>query len=231
MRAITITQPFAQLIVLGEKRIETRGPRFPQPERREQLAIHAAKGLTGLREFIRGHGDAQALRTLCGRDPFAAALKPVAARHATAQASLIANIDIPWEDVLPRGAVVAVAHVQGVEPTGQVRGDVGKGHVPGYGTVGRHELAFGDYRPGSRLAIFLHHVTPLLKPVTCPGALGLWDLPAHIERQVRRELHLAFEHAAAPLGDFDEPAHTHTPPPAAVAGGERDRTHASGGAA
>lgn len=238
MRAITLTQPWATLIVLGEKRVETRGPRFPQPKQGEQIAIHAAKGLAGLRGLYAGMSEVQCLRELCATKPYASALEQVAVQHATAQASLIAGADIPWESVLPRGAIVAVAHVQGVERADKVRAQIGEGRVPGYGTVAEHELAFGGYRPGNRLAIFLEHVTALLQPVTCPGALGLWQVPVHIERQVRRELHLAFERESAPHGDFEEllpeaALGRRTQPPALAGAGaaERDRTHASGGAA
>lgn len=41
MKALTLTQPWASLVALGAKRIETRGWRTPY---RGSLAIHAAKG-------------------------------------------------------------------------------------------------------------------------------------------------------------------------------------------
>jgi len=41
MKALTLTQPWATLVILGVKRIETRGWATPY---RGRIAIHAAKG-------------------------------------------------------------------------------------------------------------------------------------------------------------------------------------------
>jgi activating signal cointegrator 1 len=63
MKAITLTQPWASLVALGEKRVETRSW---QTVYRGPLAIHAAKGFPGwakrqcwippFREVLVGHG-------------------------------------------------------------------------------------------------------------------------------------------------------------------------------
>lgn len=52
MKALTLTQPWATLVILGIKRWETRGW-CPSPEnRRGRIAVHAAKGWTKAdREF------------------------------------------------------------------------------------------------------------------------------------------------------------------------------------
>ena len=87
MKAITIRQPYASLIALGEKRIETRCWSTPY---RGPLAIHAAK------EWPQDElADALDNPIIC------AALK----RH-----------DIGMMD-LPLGAVIATARLIGVEPT------------------------------------------------------------------------------------------------------------------
>lgn len=59
MKALTLTQPWATLVILGEKRIETRSMRFSH---RGALGIHAAKLFPD---------DA---RALCHEEPFRTAL-------------------------------------------------------------------------------------------------------------------------------------------------------------
>lgn len=44
MKALTLTQPWATLVITGRKRFETRGWRTGY---RGQIAIHAAKGMPG----------------------------------------------------------------------------------------------------------------------------------------------------------------------------------------
>ena len=54
MRALTLTQPYAQLVILGRKRFETRGWTTGY---RGLLAIHAAKGWTAEdRQYARDQG-------------------------------------------------------------------------------------------------------------------------------------------------------------------------------
>lgn len=235
MKALTLTQPWATLVAISAKRVETRGWRSC-PTIEGTFAIHAGAGLGGLKthpaERVPGVQLTERLRGLCATRPFRDQLASVA-RGAGGQ--LLPGGDVDWADrrLLPRGAIVAVARIQGVEPTAMVAEQIAAGRVTGYGTVGQHELAFGDYAPG-RLAIFLEHVVALPRPVACPGMLGFWDVPDVVEREVQREVHRAYELASAPLGV--EPAdtfdgRTHAPPEPAAAGGVRDRTAASGGAA
>jgi activating signal cointegrator 1 len=83
MKLLTITQPWAQLIAVGAKRIETRS--------KGDIAIHAAKGLNG----IFPGADHLDLAEQCGRPFFCEAL---ASRRITSGS-------------LPRGQVVAVARL------------------------------------------------------------------------------------------------------------------------
>jgi hypothetical protein len=64
MRAITLTQPWATLVAIGAKQIETRSWATSY---RGPLAIHAAKGLGPV-------GGLTGLAALCQREPFAKAL-------------------------------------------------------------------------------------------------------------------------------------------------------------
>ena len=84
VKALTMTQPWASLVAIGENTIETRSwsTRYRGP-----LAIHAAKGFPA---------DA---RALCRRQPY----REVVARHGYASA-----------DDLPLGCVIAVAILEDV---------------------------------------------------------------------------------------------------------------------
>ena len=88
MKAIILYQPWASLIAMGEKRIETRS------WKRDSLLGSAIAIHAGLR-FAPEH------RALCRTDPFRAAL----VRHGLDEASL------------PLGAVVAIARIANFRPT------------------------------------------------------------------------------------------------------------------
>lgn len=173
MKTLTLTQPWASLVALGAKRIETRSW---MTSYRGPLAIHAAKGL-------RPVGGIHGLIDVCAEEPF---------RSALATAGI-------WKggvrkDRLPLGAIVAVCQLVGCYPT--ARTDGSDGSRPAYCThAGRQhgdrrlvivegdELAFGDYSPG-RYAWLLADVRALPTPIPCAGALGLWDVPAPLLAQL-----------------------------------------------
>jgi hypothetical protein len=92
MKALTLTQPWATLVAIGAKRIETRGW---STSYRGKLAIHAAKGFPGW------------ARTLCLDEPFFSAL--TSERHAQ-QA-----LDLPLGQVL---ATVDLVEILRIGPTG-----------------------------------------------------------------------------------------------------------------
>lgn len=164
MKVLTLTQPWATLVAIGAKRIETRGW---ETSYRGPLAIHAGKNLgpvggkTGLRQIIsqRIFGEA-----------------------------LIAG-GVRWETDLPLGAIVAVARLAYVVPTVAVE----NGAHPGFGKpdstwpLSDQERAFGDYSPG-RYAWLLADVQRLEAPVVCTGRLGLWDVPPMIAAQIAAQL-------------------------------------------
>lgn len=150
MKAVPLWQPWAQLIALGEKRVETRSYPAPIAIIGERVAIHATKaGLTKRDE-----------RDLLADDHFLAAFR----RHGWP--------DDVWEiqDRLPRGAVVAFARVVRttqitVESAGALRN--------------RHpaEHAFGDYQAPGRWAWVLENVEPLTDPIQVKGQQGIFDIP------------------------------------------------------
>lgn len=165
MKALTLTQPYATLVALGAKRIETRSWRthYSGP-----LAIHAAVSLGPI-------GGMHGLWEVCSREPFESVLRAAGFRN-------IAE--------LPRGAIVAVCDLISVVSTTQALEGI---HWTGTdGTiydehVADQERAFGDYTPG-RYAWLLANMRELPAPIPSRGALGLWDVPAAIATQIRQML-------------------------------------------
>lgn len=158
MRALSLTQPWATLIAIGAKRIETRSwrpggyqaarARLGEPE---TIAIHAA------RAFPFG------ARTLCATEPFESRLNA-------------AGYCVFPDDTLPIGAIVAVAEIADVCRTEQL-----------VSRLSEDELAFGDYSPG-RWGWLLANVRRVEPPVACRGALGLWRVPDDHAEAVRRAI-------------------------------------------
>jgi hypothetical protein len=157
MKAITLTQPWATLVAIGAKRIETRSWKT---EYRGPLAIHAAKGYP--KECAR----------LCLEEPFLSVLKG---------AGLIQfGVWFKSNDDLPHGAVVATCELVACVPIDYVsrwyypvKGEKNIGYqVPP--SNDNPEFAFGDYTPG-RWAWLLNNIKPLPEPIPVKGALSLWE--------------------------------------------------------
>jgi hypothetical protein len=151
MKAITLTQPWATLIAIGAKRIETRG--WPT-NYRGPLAIHAGKGLGPV------HG-ISGLIDLLMTEPFR---------------STLAQHDYMFTADFPRGAIAAVCDLVACRPTAGRRGEQGTG--PKYADwvheLSDQERAFGDYTPG-RYGWLLDNVRALPEPIPARGALLLWE--------------------------------------------------------
>lgn len=145
MKALTLTQPWATLVILGVKHWETRGW-YPSASLIKsiggRIAIHAAKGWTADdRDF--------ALDLMDG------GLLP----HAYVATTRSVRPD------LPLGAVLGEATIVGL-----VRADV----AVRAGEVAGLEIELGDYSPG-RYAWELAGVIAYPEPIPARGALGLWD--------------------------------------------------------
>jgi hypothetical protein len=151
MKALTLTQPWATLIALGEKRVETRGWSTPH---RGPILIHAAKTLA---EPVCSE---DGLRELVAREPFAEAL----GRHGVTVA-----------EQLPRGQVVAVAHIVACLPTVELGSRMRALPELADFKVAEHERAFGDYRPG-RFAWLLQSVERFGKAIPLRGGQKLFDV-------------------------------------------------------
>jgi hypothetical protein len=162
VKAITLWQPWASLVAVGAKRIETRS--WPTSYRGE-LAIHAAAALPK---------SAQELWDDCG-SPFRLA-------------ALEAFECLPSLHQFPRGVIVATCRlVDCIEISDRLQfwctGD--KELTPGYATPCSDcipippdsytpEYLFGDYTPG-RYAWILADIKALPEPIPAKGKQGLWE--------------------------------------------------------
>lgn len=160
MLAITLHQPYATLIAIGAKQIETRSWATAY---RGPIAIHAAKTMP---EYAR---DAAS-----GCEPIYRALK--AAGYTTRielKTHKLLNPAMRW---LPSSAIVATARlvdcvrVRGYSFLYQQQSIRPGLLLPPEGD----ELWYGDYTPG-RYAWILEDIVPLDPPVPASGAQGLWE--------------------------------------------------------
>lgn len=157
IRALTLTQPWATLIQIGAKTVETRGW---QTQHRGPVMIHAGssypcKGGQSLAvgDFTVTRHHREGLR-LHGLYPEGSGIEPYP---------------------LPQGYILALANLVGIEITTRARRRLGPA-----------ELAYGDYSPG-RFAWFLDDVRPLPEAVPCAGSLGLWRPDADLIRAVAEQ--------------------------------------------
>jgi hypothetical protein len=149
MKVLTLTQPWATLVAIGAKRIETRSW---QTGYRGPLAIHAAKGPGALGWMQMQH--------MC--------------RHVEPFKSILDLNDQHPANVLPFGAIVATCELVDCVPTTYVR-QIKIVHIHGLEWLWtEQEKAFGDYTPG-RFAWLLANVKMLPEPIPAKGALGLWE--------------------------------------------------------
>jgi hypothetical protein len=150
VKALTLTQPWATLVAIGAKRIETRSWWISY---RGPIAIHAAKGFPGW-----------AKDTAQNEEVF---------RRALGWPEPGARITQEWIDAiaanlkaLPRGQVIATATLVDCLPVERLDGQYFAGS----------EVSFGDYSDG-RFGWLLEDVKPIT-PVPAKGALGLWNWEA-----------------------------------------------------
>jgi len=117
MKALTLTQPWATLVALGAKRIETRSW---QSSYRGPLAIHAAKGMP------------TSCRELCNAEPFRSVLLR----------GLGITDDAPrWDAILPRGEILALVKLSRIDPTGNIRTTLSS-QERAFGDYGDHRYAW-----------------------------------------------------------------------------------------
>ena len=150
MKAITLQDPWASLVRLNEKHIETRSW---STKYRGPLLIHASK-----------KSDVKNLN-LALTEPFYSAL--------SMQRSIVNGI--PKFGYNP-GCIIAKCNL--ADCIRIIAGDGLFHPVRAYlmngSTVEGNEYYFGDYTPG-RFAWILKDIEPLEKPIPAKGRLGLWE--------------------------------------------------------
>ena len=173
MKALTIRQPWATLIALGVKTIETRSWRAPKALIGQRVAIHAGKALP----------------------PFGLQLGPWTIVD-TPGRWVASDCDRGLVRDLPLGAVVAVATLADCVPIVQATAELATRAVEpcvviGYGDdltlyhpTNREglnwgldvddQLPYGDYQPG-RWAWMLTDIDQLLDPIPATGKQGVWE--------------------------------------------------------
>lgn len=184
MRCISLHQPWASLIALGAKRIETRSW---DTSYRGPLAIHAAKKRFGLdsptADFIRDEIPRETYNLLSER----------LVSHAHHGKRHFHHCDCEMWQNYPLGAVVATSELVdvvpmvgswpmlGTHPEGCVYAGVAYGLTLWRGADPKGEpiqdqRPYGDYSAG-RFAWILENVKPLAEPVPVVGRQGLfeWD--------------------------------------------------------
>lgn len=152
MKAITLTQPWATLVAIGAKKIETRSW---NTKYRGPLAIHAAKGFPKWAQHI------------CFTPPFR--------DHLNDYISL--NETYLGEHKLPLGAVIATCEListHRIDEYDWIPGKRGWEIGKYFWEASFQERSFGDYAPG-RYMWFLENIVALPEPIPVKGALSIWE--------------------------------------------------------
>lgn len=182
MKILTLTQPWASLVALGAKHIETRSW---STSYRGPIAIHAGAGLGAF--GTKPVEQRAAFFKLCYSEPFVTVLAPLIRRM-----RMVAKLAIPHydADLLPRGKIIAVADLVDCCRIAAMSGDTSGRYVAGYISddgicrlVVGNERAFGDYGPG-RFAWLLANVRPLRSPLPYRGAQGLRPVTPDVVAQI-----------------------------------------------
>lgn len=156
MKAITLQQPHATLVVLNAKRIETRSW---NTQHRGTLLIHSGKAKP------------RANRDLAATDEF--------------KQFLDTGAQLPFDpfDMLPFGYILGMVDIIDCIPTSRIADIMRKNewqypavlHSGGHSwTITKQETAFGNYL-GKRYAWLMANIVKFDKPIPCKGHLSLWD--------------------------------------------------------
>lgn len=146
MKALTLWQPWASLMALRFKLVETRGW---STKHRGETAIHSALKTPS---FVISHlsEDFRKEMERCGFEYFPVQNNCCGYRHE--------------DQPMPTGAIIATGNLVAVlEVTDDLRADLSK-----------RELTFGNYQDG-RYAWFFEDMKPLPKPIWIRGNRLLWN--------------------------------------------------------
>jgi len=153
MKALSLWQPWASLMALGLKRVETRGWYM---RHRGPLVIAATK--TWNRDVLKALHDAN--RPSCIEDD----------SDWRRMIDRLVGRGVKTLGDLPLGAALCIVNVVDCIPTDRAAL-----------SLSNDEKAFGSYDPG-RFAIITEMVRTFEKPVPCRGAQGLWEFNEGEER-------------------------------------------------
>lgn len=149
MNALSLTQPWAQLVIVGAKKLETRT--WGVSNNYGRIAIHASKSFPG---YAQGFARWPLVIDKLGPD----------------------FID-PFHPGYPLGKVLGTVELvrcdRILKPEQRYAGDPRPDPVP---PATSDEYKFGDFSAG-RHVWTLRDPNPLPIPIACKGALGLWRLP------------------------------------------------------
>lgn len=161
MKALTLTQPWATLVAIGAKRIETRSWRALY---RGPLAIHASKAFP------------EEARELCWEPAFRAAIEPTGDYIDYTRYSDLTPDDMEHYYAMPRGVIVAVVDLVDCVPTTDL-------------AVEEPERSFGNYEPG-RWAWLLTNLRrmPDGKAIPARGFQHLWTPTPDVLRAIEAQL-------------------------------------------
>ena len=169
MKALSLWQPFASLMVAGKKRCETRSWRMLH---RGQLLIHAAK-----------KWEPELAGIACGAF-FRPALESMGIVFDASEEACKSGWGLPF------GAIIGRVDVVDCYPTEKVNFGVpdvvhrGSG-MPSDKTlvIGPTEQAFGDFSPG-RFAFLCENAVRFEKPIVWRGMQGIFDVSDELVKDV-----------------------------------------------
>lgn len=170
MKALTLYQPWATLIAVGAKSIETRSWATSY---RGPIAIHASKN--------------DEYAPLRDEEPYRSALL-----RAGLPSRVYDGVECVVRRAIPLGVIVAVAELTHCIPSTGFSSVSEVLKLPRWPVPGKVFMAcdaewqFGDLGPG-RFGWALSNVKRLAEPIPCRGAQGLWDVPADVEARIRAQ--------------------------------------------
>jgi hypothetical protein len=166
VRCITLTQPFATLLVTGLKKNETRPFHIANPKILQQIKEHGLYIHAGVSKNVKIDGKKVNCRELCNTKYFKEAIGG-------------GN----GYDKLPFGAIIGkVDYNSEWAPTEDINllSNTARRFQHDWKTITDKEFAFGDYGP-ERYAWKLENPVQFGAIIPCAGQLGVWeyDMPEH----------------------------------------------------
>lgn len=171
MKALTLYQPWATLVAIGAKRIETRSWKT---DYRGPLAIHVSK---------RTPAEFRKLYSFTAPEPFRSALMDILWKKEPVKIGMFGQV-MPatrYTDLVENlnpGCVIAVCTLVSCEQIDGRSDFLGWQKGMRFWENSETERAFGDYTPG-RWAWFLDKVKILPEAIPARGAMGLWEFDSY----------------------------------------------------